>query len=142
MEAKALKTRWLATFPEMQQYFVMISKLTENGPCQVGPPILPILRGQLTYSKLANILFQARAAAGVKDAGWLLTKACHDPSSPLYGSRIVAMIHDEYLLETTHDSAGEAMKEIERLAVLGMGSVTPLVPITASAHKMSCWTKA
>jgi DNA polymerase-1 len=139
-DAKALKRKWLATFSEMTRYFDLISRMTAHGKARLEPPILPIVRGGLSYTECANTLFQGRAAAGAKEAGWLLTRACYEPG-PLFGSRIVAFIHDEFLMEHPVASAQARMQEQVRLMSMGMQSVIRDVPVTASGKIMERWKK-
>jgi DNA polymerase I-like protein with 3'-5' exonuclease and polymerase domains len=139
-QAKKYGEAWLETFPEMKKYFKYVSMVSDIGT--VGPPISTIVRGDVSFTELANHLFQSRAAAGAKTAGWMLAKACYlDKSSPLYGSRPVAFVHDEYILEIPEANGHDAAYEQARLMVEGMRTVIPNVPITASPVLMRCWSK-
>ncbi len=140
-EAKRYKALWLETFPEMVRYFDLISKMTRHGEASVGPPLTTIFRGGVRFSKLANMLFQSRAAAGAKDAGWMITRACHTPGDALWGSRIVAFVHDEFLLEAPKALAAGAAERLRELMARGMAGVIPDIPATATPVLMSEWNK-
>lgn len=214
-EARALKARWLETWPEMRAYFAYVSALgldrqalgdaiceladadsdrarklnghgfsketTGNGHyyatqirlgrsldasewqdvawiCrlharQVGKiDTLPIaleqlrsgrVRGGCTYTSACNSFFQGLGADATSYAGWLLAKACYaDPSSPLYGSRVVAFVHDEYILETPDDArAHDVAVELERIMVEGAKAWLPDVRIEAPPLLMRRWSK-
>ncbi len=129
-------------FPEMVRYFDLIGRMTRSGYAQVGPPTLHLVRGRLRFTELANTLFQGRAAAGGKDAGWALTEATHDPKSALFGSRVVAWIHDEILAEVPETKGHEAGHEIASIMIKAMSKVIPDVPITASPVLMKVWSKS
>lgn len=137
---KKYKATWLKTFPEMSLYFEYISGLTAGKRATLGPPLLPITRGGLNYSECANTLFQGRAAAGAKEAGWLLTKACFSPGV-LRGAHVVAFIHDEFILEVPEGNAEKALEEVSRIMCSGMAKYIPDVPITASGKIMKYWSK-
>ncbi len=138
---KAYKALYFQEFPELALHLKHAGQATEHGAGYLGPPLLSIERGDLSYCKFANILFQGPAAAGAKEAGWMLTRACYDPASVLYGSRIVAFIHDAFLMEHPEANAAERLEEQKRIMVLGMRAICRDVPVSVSAKLKKEWSK-
>jgi DNA polymerase-1 len=149
-EAKALKTQWLKTFPEMEKYFTLISGFGVPDPedsdwilHSIEQVFSKRLRGDATYTAACNSYFQGLGADATKNAGFLIAKECYiDKSSPLFGCRTVNYIHDEFILECEEDRAHEAAYRLARLMVEGAAPYLPDVPATVSAPLVSrCWSK-
>ncbi len=146
-EAKELKSVWLQTFPEFQEYFRYIERLqTTPGEFAVEHLFSRRLRSKVFYTVAANSFFQGLGADATKSAGYLILRACYaDPSSPLFGCRCVNYIHDEYILECPIDAdfrrANLAARELARLMALGAAPFFPDVPATASPQIMTRWSK-
>lgn len=144
-EAEELREAWQRTWPEQEDYFTYIRSLlspTDNR----GAGTLPVsgrTRTGASYCALANYFFQGPAADGMKKAMRLVGRECRLKSlgSPLYGSHIVAMIHDELLLEVPIATYKEAMDRLQELLVQGMAEDIPDVPVCATAHAMDRWFK-
>jgi DNA polymerase-1 len=141
-QARDLKRTWLATWPEMADYFRFID-------WQVKQPF-PIIeqlfsgrfRGGVTYTEACNTLFQGLAADMAKDAGWLICQGCYlDQSSPLFGCRIVNFVHDEFIIEAPEHRAHEAGAELSRLMILASRNWLPQVKIVAKPVAMRRWSK-
>lgn len=70
----------------------------------------------------------------------------HSPAgagnNPIYGSRLVNYVHDEFILETLEGpNAWAAAEELQRLMVLGASKWLPDVPPTAEPLLMRYWSK-
>ena len=65
-----------------------------------------------------------------------------NPKSPLYGSRIVAFIYDEILMECPEEKAHEAAMELTRLMLQGMQIFLPDIPSKVEVEMMRRWIKA
>ena len=145
-EAKALKETWLSVYPEMRTYFADIGRNTMRGgdSFTLRQHRSGRLRGGAGYCDGANSYFQGLTADGMKIALWRVTRECYDqePGSPLSGVRVVAMIHDELILEAPAEYAAEAAKRVEQLMSEGMSVVTPDIPAPAEAALMRRWSKA
>jgi hypothetical protein len=141
-EAKALKRTWLQTFPEFQEYFRYLDRLqTTPGEYSVEHLFSCRLRSKIFYTVAANSFFQGLGADATKSAGYLIVRACYaDPSSPLFGCRVVSYIHDEFWLECPIDAdykrANLAARELTRLMALGAAPFFPDVPATATPQLM------
>jgi DNA polymerase I-like protein with 3'-5' exonuclease and polymerase domains len=102
-----------------------------------------LLRKDCTFTAACNCHFQALAAHGAKRAVYRVVRACYaEQDSPLYGSRPVAFIHDELIVETPTDYIHEAGVELSRLMCETMQSVVPDVRITATPAAMMRWYKS
>ncbi len=86
-------------------------------------------------------MFQAPAADGAKAAFYEVSKRCYAvKSSALYGSRPVAFVHDEILLESPRDRAKAAMDEMVSVMKSEMARcAVPDVPIAVDAGIMERW---
>jgi len=105
------------------------------------------------YCDGCNSYFQGLAADGAKAAMWRIAQECYlgfgdawprdgRAPSPLFGARVVAFIHDEFLLEVRDDAnAGAAGDRLAEVMVAGMKRYIPDVPIKAEPVLMGRWLK-
>lgn len=140
-QSKGLKRIWLQTWPEMKEYFRFIDWTVKS-----GQPIQQLFsgrfRGDLKYTARCNTMFQGLAADMAKHAGFLIAYACYaDPSSPLFGCRIVNFVHDEFILEVPEDRAHEAAIELSRLMTIAAHEWVPACPPKAKPLLMRRWSK-
>ncbi len=143
-KAAELIAYWRESWPESIPYFEWIGQ-----QCNAPKPVIKQLfsnrfRGNVRFPEAANSMFQGLAADMAKNAGFLIARACYaDENSPLFGSRIVNFVHDEFVLEVRDDSyAHEAAEELARLMVLGARPFLPDVPAVAEALLCRRWSKA
>jgi hypothetical protein len=147
-EAKNLKTKWLAQWPEMPDYFKVIGNLVRgyddkgNGIGDIEQFVSGRIRGRARYTAMANGFVQSLAADGAKAAVYALAKACYRKQGVLAGSRSVAFIHDEVIMEHPEDSASERAKAQAAIMCAEMQGFVPDVKITASPALMRCWYKS
>lgn len=140
-EAKNLKNDWLRLFPEMRLYFDRIGAEARFGGTSKHP-ITGFLRGGLEYCSLANHYFQHLASYGAKVALYAVQRACWaQPESPLYGSRLVAFIHDELLLEVPENRVHDAAQELSAMMISEFLVACPDVPVKVESLAMLRWTK-
>jgi DNA polymerase-1 len=146
--AKRLKEQWFATWPEMPHYFARVNALcdTPDGRANVTTLFTNRVRGAASYCAACNNGFQALGADCAKNAGWLICAAAYtDHDSPLFNSRLVAFVHDEFITEVDDDaSAHDAAHELARLMREGANVYLPDVKITAAKMKpllMNRWSK-
>jgi hypothetical protein len=142
-QAQDLKDQWLRQWPEMREYFALVSRLSD-GP--YGATITQIgsnrVRGGASYTAACNSFFQGLGADATKHAGFLIAKACYvDRASPLFGSRIVCYVHDEFILEVPEARAHEAAEELALLMIVGANEWLPDVPATTEPLLMRYWSK-
>jgi len=146
-EAKDLKKEWLKKFPEMGEYFKYISQKIKagGGKCQIKVPIVNFYRGGCRYTVACNTPFQSLTAAGAKDAMWELVKACYwyGKNEILFGERIAAFIHDEFLFEFRDGQPHitEAANEATRIMIKAFNKYIPHCPVTAAPVLMNRWSK-
>lgn len=140
--AKELRDLWWAVRTEMRAYSRYIASITDSGG------VLEHLysgryRGDISYTEACNSLFQGLASDIAKSAGFLVARACYaDPTSTLYGCRIVNFVHDELILEVPlgreHEAAAELVRLMNQSAAMWLRKV-PIPKIEADA--MMRWSK-
>jgi hypothetical protein len=141
-QATALREQWKASWPELPEYLDWISQLTGDGTANVQAVRSGRCRGHVSYSECANGFFQQLTADAAKHAVWRVTwhQFC-EPASALYGTHIVAFIHDEIIVECPIDRAQGAAQELEQVMVDAYNEWTPDVPVTATARIEDRWRK-
>lgn len=139
-EAADLKSAWLDSYPEMVRYFQDIGK--QGDAFTFEQPRSGRLRGDVGFCDGCNSGFQGLTADGAKRALHEVVRQCYlDCGTDLYGSRPVAFIHDEIILEVPEASAAEAAEQLARVMVSEMQVLVPDIPIHADAHLMRRWYK-
>lgn len=146
--ARELIAVWRSTLPEMGQHFAFANAACDNDSNRAIVETLwtKRTRANATYCAACNSPFQALGADCAKRAAWLISKACYvEPSSPLFNARMVAFIHDEFILEIDDTpSAHDAAVELARLMVEGANVYLPDVPIPLAKMEpllMRRWSK-
>jgi hypothetical protein len=146
-EARDLKQKYLMQWPEMSAYFRIIGQMMRSVNSK-GDTVGDIeqfvsgrVRGRTRYTAACNSFFQGLAADGAKAACYALAKACYLRGGELYGSRAVAFIHDEVVMEHPEDVASERGPIQARIMCEEMRAFTPDIKITASPALMRCWYK-
>jgi len=149
-----LKALWLETYPEISEFFSYVSgKLgrknrqgwadKESSKFDVTQHRSGRIRGKVGFCDGLNTFFQGLTADGAKYAKNLISYEMHcNPNSPLYGSRIVAFIYDEILMECPEDKAHDAAMELVRLMLEGMKVFLPDIPSKVEVEMMRRWIKA
>lgn len=141
-EAKRIKEEWTAAWPEMKDYFKWINDLVGYGEARITHPKTGYVRGALGYTEACNHFFQHLAAMGAKEALYNLTKEMYtDKDSPLFGSRLVAFIHDEFICEHPEDRMHEAATRVSEVAVASMKKFIPDLNVKAEPALMRRWYK-
>lgn len=141
--ARTLKREWLEAFPEVGEMFAWVNERLRYSPTFTLEQLRSgRLRGGCGYCDGANSLFQGLTADGAKAALVLITKECYlVPESPLYGSRVNALIYDEFLIETPVERVGAAAERLRQCMIDGMKWATPDVPVSVTVEAMYHWTK-
>lgn len=142
-ESAVLKRKWLQAWPEMSDYFDHVaSQKDDSGGHFVRHLRSARLRSRCSYTAACNSYFQGLAADAAKEALWRVSKACHvEPDSPLFGSHLVAFIHDELIIEAPLDRVDEAARELSRLMEEAFETWCPDVPTSVDAVAMLRWSK-
>lgn len=147
-EAEQLRQLWFETYPEMKQYFSWIENDcidVWNQDRYVYRTPLGMWRSGCAYTAAANgALLQSPAADGAKMATYDVVRACYDSSlgSCLFGTRPVAFIHDEILIELPDDEyAHDRAQEVQRFMAGAMQRIMSQVPIKTNAVLMRRWMK-
>ena len=93
------------------------------------------VRGRVGFSQARNTPFQGLAADGAKLALWRLIRE---------GYRVVAFIHDEFLIELPDEGGFVSEKEVLRVKDIlcaEMEKVLVGVPVACEATLSTCWSK-
>lgn len=141
-EAKQRREDWYRKWPEMRRYHDRIGQATETGETLIVQAVSGRRRGGCGFTAAANSFFQGRTADGAKRAGWLLSRECYLPSdSPLYGSRIVAFVHDEFIVEAPIENAPRVAARLAEVMIAGMREYVPDVKVSVEAVLVDRWYK-
>lgn len=147
---------WKKTWAEMPKYFAYCrsqldhekhykTKKGEEYEKDVGDfqhPYSGRVRAGIPYSEFCNNPFQGLGADVSGEVSWRLAKACYtQPQSPLFGSRVILSIHDEFICETPEEKAHEAALELSRIMVDTAKEIMPDVPHAAPPLLMRYWSK-
>lgn len=141
-EAITLRENWLDTFPEIRLYFKLIDKLIKkNG--EIKQLVSGRVRGGLGFCDGCNTVFQGLTADGAKKGAVVMSsrEMYLDPMSALFGSRLVAFIYDEALIETPLERIHEAGQRLDELMIAGMRWAIPDVKVKCEAVAMTHWSK-
>jgi hypothetical protein len=148
-EAEAIRIgkAWTKANPNDVEYLDFIR--TRRGPdklywAMIGHPSIgnTIRRAKCTYCAACNTPFQGLGALAAGEISWELAQACYNqPSSPLFGCRVVMHAYDEWLIETPIGRQTEAGAELERIIATAGGRKVPDVRLRAEAVAMSAWYK-
>lgn len=143
-KSKWLKERWFATFREARPYLAWVGdQLAEGGgDTAVFQQVHSgRLRAGCIYTQGANTMFQGLTADGCKEVLWRLAVECYlDVESPLYGSRLAAFVHDEFLLESPRSKASAAADRLAEVMRAGMETVIT-VPVRTTPVVTEQWAK-
>jgi hypothetical protein len=91
------------------------------------------VRGSVGFTQARNTPFQGLAADGAKLALWALIRA---------GYRVVAFVHDEFLIELPEDADHTAeARRVEEIMNRGMEDVTGDVPVACEYALARRWSK-
>ncbi len=146
--AKKWKQVWLDTLPEMREFFAYVGQLTDNpaGLATIVQLRSKRIRGGAPFCAACNTWFQGLGADASNDAGFYIAKACYaEPKSPLYGSRTVNYVHDQFIAETKDDAnAHDAAHELARIMMVRANAWLPNVPFLEGQIEpllMRLWSK-
>jgi hypothetical protein len=144
---KLLKEQWFGTWPEMPHYFARVNALcdTPDGRAVVETLFTKRIRGGASYCAACNNGFQALGSDCAKEAAWRICCCQYDtPDSPLFNTRTVAFVHDEFVGEAREEIAHEAANALADVMIEGANVYLPDVKIPRSKMKpvlMRRWSK-
>lgn len=143
-ESRHLKANWLETWPEMHEYSAMVGQQVEADPPLIRHLFVDRFRGGPSYTAACNSYFQGLGADATSRAGWYIARDMYaEPSSVLYGSRLVNFVHDEFIGECPDDPyASDRVKLMCALMVKGANEFLPDVPFKeVEPVLMDHWSK-
>ncbi|MDU8966660.1 MAG: DNA polymerase [Clostridium sp.] len=89
----------------------------------------------LSMTQRLNLPIQGSAAEGLKEALALLVERMKD------SWRLVAVVHDEILLEVHDDEVEEAKEVLESCMIEGMETIVKGIPIVVESLINNCWSR-
>ena len=141
-DAYETKAAWQQTWRETGPFLKYVNEAVGDDVATFYDPVTGYVRAGCDYCTFMNMHFQSRAAYGAKLAMFALADECYrDTTSPLYGSRPVAFIHDEFDLEVPEDVAHEAVQRAKQIMIAEMQKVCPDVPISVAPALSALWYK-
>ena len=156
-QATQLKNAFTGKWTESQEYFEYFKKLLNRGEVlegvlnKHGKPVKATsfthfkskrVRGRCTYTQILNSPFQGLASDIKKDAFWRIARECYvDRKSPLFGSRTVNDVHDEWLGEVPLDRLHEAAYRARDIMVQTAEEWCEGLKFTAEPAAMAHWSK-
>lgn len=139
-QADRLGRVWLRAYPEMEKFFEHCDRLGTK----IVVPGYGLVRGGVGFTAACNSQFQGLVAAGARDACFDVSDECYvDRGTALFGSRPVAFIHDELILEVPDDPqrANDAAYRLAEVMCAAMSRRITSVKVTASPVLMRSWQK-
>jgi len=142
-EAANIRRAWLEAWPEMRDYFDKIGLACKSGGAiTIIQEVSERQRGGVTFTSACNTFFQGLVSDGAKSALVDVSRRCYtDKKSALYGSRPVAFLHDEIIIETPPETAHEAAAELSDVMIRAMSRYIPDLPISAEPVLADRWSK-
>jgi DNA polymerase-1 len=138
--AEDLRNEWFGQWPEMRQYFTIVSSIADTG--QMVQLRSQRVRGGIDFTNTANGYFQGLAADGAKDALWRVSKECYtDRRSPMFGARPLFFAHDEVFSEIPEPIAHRAAPRMAKVMRETMSEWLPDVYVDAQPALMRRWSK-
>lgn len=144
---KQIFAAYFRRWDDMEEFFHTVKCMGFGGrsysaTATIMVPRLGLHLGDRRLPAACNAMFQPLAAAGALYAGVKLVEAAYaTPSSPMFGSRPVAFLHDEWIYELPEDRAWEAGPEMARIMREAMREWTPNVQISCEPALMRRWYK-
>ncbi len=146
--AADLREKWQTAFPETEDHFNRIRRLTatDDKLAMVETLFTGRWRGKATYCATANNGFQALGSDCAKNAVWRVAEAQYtNRRSPLWNTRTVAFVHDELIVECKDDGrAHDVAFELARVMAEAANEFLPDIPIPFSKMEptvMRRWSK-
>lgn len=143
---KQWREGWMRAWPEVGPYLQRVGTLCRNGGTfTVEQHRSGRRRGGCGYSDGANSYFQGMTADGAGLAVIQFQYEAHcDPTSPLFGGRLLAFVYDELLCEWPDRGPEANTRAVERLCEVmksSMEVLTPDVRATVEPALMYAWSK-
>ncbi len=138
-----IKDQWFATWAETPEYFELMGNMVGDNEATIVQLYSNRIHGGCTFTMACNTMFQGLAADGATDALWRMVRECYDRrlNTALYGSRVVAFIHDEFRAEHPIEAQHEAATRLGEISVETMSEWCPSVKIKAEPALMERWWK-
>lgn len=140
---------WREMYPEAQPYLDFVSRTIGKKRGARGKVEMVVSRrqrGDVGFTDASNGFFQGLASDLAKASGVALAKEAYSAtSSPFYGARKMAFVHDEHIYAIKYqgqDHLHEAAYRMAKIQVDTAQAFCPDVLITASPAACFRWSKA
>lgn len=141
-QGETLHKQFFQTWPEVTEYFRWVKLQVGYAEGPITQFVSGRIRGACGFTDGANTTFQGLVADMAKEAVWRIQKECYvQRDSPLFGSRMVAFVHDETILEVPEDKAHEAAQRQAHIMREVMQQYLPDIPPAAEPALMRRWYK-
>jgi DNA polymerase-1 len=144
-EARSLEDAWRAEYPEFPQFFRYVQSQVGREYGDTGT-IVQLrsgrIRGGVDYPAACNTFFQGLVADAAKLAlKWIVRECYLVPSSPLFGARVVAFVHDEVIAECAIPKVHAVGYRVAELMKKAAKVFMPDMKMEAEPAAMLRWTK-
>jgi len=137
-EANTLREQWIDIW-QFAPYFQACNDFADRG--YVETPGSLRRRGFASFTESCNYLFSSLLADAAKRAVYRAVTECFAyEDSPLFGSRPVAFIHDEIIVQSRRANAAEAANRLSQIMVEELEAATN-VPAIAEPALCAYWAK-
>lgn len=141
-EASRYRDVWRETRPEQAGYFAFMREATRSGAGTIQQFLSNRIRGNIPYTVACNTPFQGLAADAAKAAGYVISNEMYNvPASPLFGSRLVNFVHDQFLAEVPEWNASDATLRMNKIMLDVAQQYTPDVTQRTTPAITRRWIK-
>jgi DNA polymerase-1 len=140
-QAIAFRNAFFRVYPSIHAWHRRVSA-TAAGTTEVRTAsgrlrILRTVNGRPPFTEILNTPVQGTEADGVKRAMALL-----HPRLKEFGASLIAVVHDEFVVETPAEVAEAVKAVVVKAMVGGMAEFVTTVPVVVEAVVSDCWAKS
>jgi hypothetical protein len=115
-QAHELKNHWHRYDPVMRDYFAHCTRVVDSGGV-VKQLRSGRVRAGCTFTDAANTYFSGLGADIAKSAGFAISRQAYCGPGPLFGWRMINMVHDSWMLEGPPEGAEAVGPELSRIMI-------------------------
>jgi hypothetical protein len=129
-ESKQAIEAYYATLPEMREFHSWVDGECANGMGQAIHLFSGRVQGLLSPTMMSNTFSQGLGADATKAALYELARVCYvGRGQPLYGSRSVNYVHDDYHVETLEENLDAKSEQMADVICTEINKWLPDVPV-------------
>lgn len=130
-----IRKAWMATWPDMKQYFDAVAQQEPYAITRTG-----LIRRSTKITELCNFHFQSLAASGMGYAASAVWEACYI-TRELSGCKPLLAIHDELIMLTPEEGSDNNLDRMERIMQEAFNKATPDYPTPTDGALKKVWKK-